>query len=93
MEAIPADVSLEDGAAVRCGNRRTEAKRGANAKQGDKPMEKRSAFQRIVDLCGYHEFSSCKMRERLKREDYPAEVTERAVRQGIRIGLRNDMHW
>ena len=55
------------------------------------PAEK--AYRRIVDLCGYHEFCTAKMRARLAREDLPADAIELAIQRAVRVGLIDDVRW
>ena len=51
------------------------------------------AYNRVIELCGYHDFSRAKMRERLKREGLPADAVEDAIEKAVQIGLIDDIRW
>ncbi|MDO4399476.1 MAG: RecX family transcriptional regulator [Coriobacteriia bacterium] len=53
----------------------------------------KKAYNRVIELCGYHDFSCAKMRERLKREGLPADAVEDAIEKAVRIGLIDDLRW
>lgn len=52
-----------------------------------------SAYKRIVELCGYHEFCQAKMRERLKRDGIADDLVESAIGRAVRVGLIDDLRW
>lgn len=51
------------------------------------------AFQRIVILCSYHDFSREKMRQRLKREEVPDGVARDALDRAVACGLIDDVRY
>ena len=59
----------------------------------ERQAPKQKAFRRVADLCGYHEFSQAKMRDRLKRDGYQTDEIEDALKEAVRIGLINDVRW
>lgn len=63
---------------------------GASSESKD-PTE--AAFQRIVDLCSYHEFSREKMRQRLQREHVAAEPAAAALDRAVACGLIDDVRY
>ena len=52
-----------------------------------------AVYQRIVELCSYHEFCQVKMRERLKRDGIRAELIDTALCKAVRVGLIDDLRW
>ncbi|MGI6591374.1 MAG: regulatory protein RecX [Eggerthellaceae bacterium] len=53
----------------------------------------KQAYNRIVYLCGYNEFSREKMRKRLKREKIRDEVAEDALDRAVACGLIDDIRY
>ena len=53
----------------------------------------RAAYDRIIALCGFNDFSRHKMRERLQRESYPADAIEAALERAVNVGLIDDLRW
>ena len=53
----------------------------------------RAAYDRIVALCGFNDFSQHKIRERLRREAYPMDAVETALERAVSVGLIDDLRW
>jgi regulatory protein len=60
---------------------------------GKKLPPAETAYRRIVDLCGYHEFCCAKIRERLLREGMSEDAVDQAVSRAVRVGLIDDLRW
>lgn len=54
---------------------------------------KEEAFQRIVNLCSYHDFSREKMRQRLKREQVVDDAADAALDRAVACGLIDDIRY
>lgn len=57
------------------------------------PNPEEEAFQRIVNLCSYHDFSREKMRQRLKREQVADRAAEAALDRAVACGLIDDVRY
>ena len=56
-------------------------------------MLKKKAFDRIVMLCSYHDYSREKMRQRLKREHVDEYAAEDALDRAVECGLIDDIRY
>lgn len=86
----------DDGVPVGGGAHSSPQKGASRARRGTGELAlppAKAAFQRIVDLCGYQDYSRAKMRERLRREGLPQDAVEDAIDQAVRIGLIDDLRW
>ena len=77
---------------------KSPAKSARNRMRQDKESSEKhptakTAYSRIVELCGYHDFSRAKMRERLKREGIPDGAIEEAIERAVKVGLIDDLRW
>lgn len=68
------------------------ASRSMSGSRGRKDATE-AAFQRIVDLCSYHEFSREKMRQRLEREEVAAKPAAAALDRAVACGLIDDIRY
>ncbi|MDO4890777.1 MAG: RecX family transcriptional regulator [Coriobacteriaceae bacterium] len=82
------DLGVDAAQSSATGKRPSRKVRGEDELPPDK-----AAYQRVVDLCGYHEFCQAKMRSRLLREDVPPDIAEKAIAKAVRIGLIDDLRW
>ena len=55
--------------------------------------EGRKAFIRLQDLCSYSEYSACKMRTRLVREEFSQDAASEAVDYAVALNLINDQRY
>lgn len=106
MDAVPADAGGEDesddaycrpqGRLERKQRRETdgnsEVERGMAGMEPAVPPEK-VAFNRVVDLCSYHEFCTSQMRKKLRRDGLPEHAIDKAIDKSVRIGLIDDLRW
>jgi len=73
--------------------RKTRGRKQQAEEHDAKPPTGKTAYARIVELCGYHEFSRVKIRERLKRESLPDSAIDEAIDRAVSVGLIDDLRW
>ncbi|MGI6536215.1 MAG: regulatory protein RecX [Eggerthellaceae bacterium] len=98
---LPADEHADEGTRFSGVTRRPA--RGKSSESGrsgagkadaqDEVDSKKKAFDRIVMLCSYHDYSREKMRQRLKREQVDEYAAEDALERAVECGLIDDIRY
>lgn len=84
-QAVSAAVAQEGA------ERSSEDGESDRVRQEKDPRE--AAFQRIINLCSYHDFSREKMRKRLKREQISDAAAHDALDRAVACGLIDDIRY
>lgn len=98
---IPADEHVDEGLRfsgiarrpARGKSPQLERNGAGQADAQDEVDPKKKAFDRIVMLCSYHDYSREKMRQRLKREHVDEYAAEDALDRAVECGLIDDIRY